>query len=370
MSPAASGRIRARDLDRANASSVLDAAYAEGQLGADEYRDRTAKAEVAKTIADLDLLTSDLQLPSAVRDLVPGVPTPTRNPLRRSGNTGRYPDHTRARDADRDTTRQLLDSARSDGQLTEEEHQALSELAESATTLGDLGDLVDDLQRPDDAPAAPRPPHSNRRRWYQAAVSTAAVGAAVVAFVLTSGVSDSEPAPHAAAPVVDLGSVRPVVVATPNLLTREGLTLFLQRYKEKFGDLQADQVTVFDEYVHVTRALPGQPNRQANFDYRGGFEQSGAISGRKPDKPFLDLGELNIAAISDVLASASTRLKVPNGVVTHVGVEVNDSGSTSYFGIGKDKSYVEVYAGNKFNESGRLLLTPAGEVMRAWPFEG
>ncbi|WP_433681542.1 DUF1707 domain-containing protein [Nocardia sp. CA-119907] len=369
MSPAASGRLRARDLDRANASSVLDAAYAEGQLGADEYRDRTAKAEVARTIADLDRLTSDLQLPSAVRDLVPGAPTPTRNPLRRSGNTGRYPDHTRARDADRDTTRQLLDSARSDGQLTEEEHQALSELAESATTLGDLGDLVDDLQRPDDAPAAPRPPHSNRRRWYRAAVSTAAVGAAVIAFVLTSGVSDPEPAPRAA-PVVDLGSVRPVVVATPNLLTRDGITLFLQRYKEKFGDLQADQLTVFDEYVHVTRALPGQPNRQANYDYRGGFEQSGAISGRKADKPAVDLGELNIAAISDVLASASTRLKVPNGVPTHMGVEVNDSGSTSYYGIGKDKSYIEIYAGNKFNESGRLLLTPAGEVVRAWPFEG
>ncbi|MEU0500151.1 hypothetical protein [Nocardia sp. NPDC005998] len=70
-------------------------------------------------------------------------------------------------------------------------------MAESARTLGDL---VDDLQRPDDAPAAPRPPHSNRRRWYQAAVSSAAVSLAASASALTSGVSDTEPAPRAAAP--------------------------------------------------------------------------------------------------------------------------------------------------------------------------
>lgn len=102
-STAATGRMCARDLDRANASGVLDAADAEGQLGAAEYRDRTAQAETAETIADLDHLTSDLQVPSAVRDLVPGASAVPRNPLRRAGSAGRYPDHTRPRDADRDS---------------------------------------------------------------------------------------------------------------------------------------------------------------------------------------------------------------------------------------------------------------------------
>ncbi|MEV5836706.1 DUF1707 domain-containing protein [Nocardia sp. NPDC052112] len=364
--------MRARDLDRADASSVLDAAYAEGQLGADEYRERTARAETAKTIADLDRLTHDLQVPSAVRDLVPGAPTPVRNPLRRAGSTGRYPDHTRARDADRDTTGQLLDSARRDGQLTEEEHQTLGELAQGAKTLGDLADLVDDLQRPTDAPLPPTPPRSNRRRWYVIGVTAASVCSAVAAFALTSGaaISDAPPVAPVGAAVPDLGAVQPVVVATPNLLTREGVTHFLAKYRAKFGDPQVDALTLFGDYATVARAVPGQPNRQVRYDYRGGFAQSGAPVSRKTDTPAADLTELNVAAVSDLLATAPTVLKVPNGVVTHMDVEVDATGGYSSYGIAKGATIVRIFAGNQFNESGYLLLTLAGQIVRAWPFEG
>ena len=370
MSTAASGRMRARDLDRANASSLLDAAYAEGQLGADEYRDRTARAEAAKTVGDLERLTADLQVPSAVRDLVPGAPAPTRNLLRRSGSTGGYPGHTRARAADRDTTRQVLDSARSDGQLTEEEHETLTELAESATTLGDLADLVDDLQRPTDAPAPPRPPHSNRRRWYLSGVMAASVCAMVATFVLTSGITTSDPAPAAPVAAPDLGSVQPVVVATPNLFTGEGISHFMRKYREKFGDLQADELYLHGDYASVKRAVPGQPNRLVSYDYRGGFEQSGDITSRKAGTPAVDLAQLNVAALSDVLASAPATLKVPNGFVTLINVEVDESGSYSSYGIAKGAAFVRIFASNQFEESGNFLLTPTGQVLRAWPFGG
>ncbi|WP_433712589.1 DUF1707 SHOCT-like domain-containing protein [Nocardia sp. CA-084685] len=361
--------MRARDLDRANASSVLDAAYAEGQLGADEYRDRTAQAETARTVGELERLVDDLQVPSAVADLVSSESTPPRNPLRRAGTGGRYPDHTRARDVDRDTTRQLIDNARGDGQLSEDEHQTLTELAGEAKTLGELAQLVDDLQRPSGAAPPPQPPRSNRRRWYRIAVGAGAVCAAVAAFVLTSGVSDTEPAPATALVVVDLGSVQPLVIATPNLLTREGLTLFLGKYRDKFGDLQIDDLTLYPEYAIVSRAVPGEPNRLIGYDYRGGFQQSSSVTSRKADKAAVDLAQLNVAAISDALASAPSTLRVANGVVTHMDVEINDAGAYSTFGIPKNGPYVTIYAGNKFNESGYLLLTPAGAVARAVPFE-
>ncbi|WP_433625693.1 DUF1707 SHOCT-like domain-containing protein [Nocardia sp. CA-120079] len=361
--------MRARDLDRANASSVLDAAYAEGQLGADEYRDRTAKAETAKTVGELERLIGDLQVPSAVGDLVPSESTPTRNPLRRTGTGGRYPDHTRARDVDRDTTRQLIDNARGDGQLSEDEHQTLIELVGEAKTLGELAQLVDDLQRPSDAAPPPQPPRSNRRRWYRIAVGAGAVCAAVAAFVLTSGVSDTAPAPAAPPVVVDLGSVQPIVIATPNLLTREGLTLFLGKYRDKFGGLQIDTLTLYPEYAVVARAVPGEPNRLIGYDYRGGFQQSSAVTSRKADKPAADLAQLNVAAITDALASAPSTLRVPNGVVTHMDVQIDDAGAYSGYGIPRNGPYVTIYAGNKFNESGFLLLTPAGVVARAVPFE-
>ncbi|WP_433757756.1 DUF1707 SHOCT-like domain-containing protein [Nocardia sp. CA-135398] len=361
--------MRARDLDRANAFSVLDAAYAEGQLGADEYRDRTAQAQAAKTVGELAGLVGDLQSPTAVRDLM--TTAPTRNPLRRTASTGSYPGRTRARDTDRATTGELLDSARRDGQLTEEEHQTLSELAQGAKTLGDLADLVDDLQRPSDAPAPPTPPRSNRRRWHVIGVTAASVCAAVGAFTLTSGAATSD-APHAAsvaAAAPDLGTVQPVVVATPNLLTREGITHFLAKYREKFGDLQVDELTLYDEFATVARAVPGQPNRQIRYDYRGGFAPSGGAVSRKTDTAAADLAQLDVAALSDLLATAPTALKVPNGVVTHMDVGV-DTGSYGSYGVTKGATIVRIFAGNQFNESGYFLLTSAGQVVRAWPFKG
>ncbi|MFD0360546.1 DUF1707 domain-containing protein [Nocardia sp. GCM10030253] len=372
MSTAASGRTRARDLDRANTCGVLDAAYAEGQLGADEYHDRTAQVTAAKTLGELERVVGDLQAPTAVRDLVASQPAQPRNLLRRRRSADGYPRHTRARDADRATTVELLDSGRRDGQLTEEEHETLTELAAGAETLGDLAGLVDDLQRPADAAALPQPPHSNRRQWYPAAVALAAVCAAVIAFALTSRASETESRPIApvAAPMPDLGSVQPVVVAMPNLLTREGLTLFLRKYREKFGDLQVDELTLYDGYARLSRPVPGRPNRVVSYDYRGGFVQSGDVTSRKADQPAADLADLSVPAISAALAGAAATLRVSNGVVSHLGVEVNDSGSYSNYGIAKDKPFVAIYVSNSFKESGHMVLNPAGEVARAWPFEG
>ncbi|WP_280473202.1 DUF1707 SHOCT-like domain-containing protein, partial [Nocardia cyriacigeorgica] len=76
MSTPVPGRMRARDLDRAHTASVLDAAYAEGQLGADEYHDRIAQAGAAKTVGDLSALVDDLQTPSAASTAGAGDPGP------------------------------------------------------------------------------------------------------------------------------------------------------------------------------------------------------------------------------------------------------------------------------------------------------
>ncbi|MBS3693733.1 DUF1707 SHOCT-like domain-containing protein [Rhodococcus qingshengii] len=54
---------RARDLDRVETCNVLDAAYAEGQLSAEDYFERTEKARSAKTLLELARLVNDLQVP-------------------------------------------------------------------------------------------------------------------------------------------------------------------------------------------------------------------------------------------------------------------------------------------------------------------
>ncbi len=69
-------RLRARDVDRAAVCDVLDAAYSDGQLTEVEHRSRTEATRSARTLADLDRLVRDLQVPADLRDAVP-TPPPT-----------------------------------------------------------------------------------------------------------------------------------------------------------------------------------------------------------------------------------------------------------------------------------------------------
>jgi hypothetical protein len=363
VSTAASGRTRARDLDRATASSLLDAAYAEGQLGADEYHDRIAQAAAAKTLGELAALTADLQAPAAARGFTAQRSSATRKVLRRSASGGSYPDHTRARDADRATTRDLLDSARADGQLSEEEHDTLTELAAEARTLGDLKDLVSDLQRSRDTAPAPRPPRSRRRQWYVGGVTVAAVLAACAGYLAVTREAEAPRPAAQALPVLDQGAVQPLVIPTPSPHTTDGIATFLRNYQRKFGDLQVDELYMHENYATLVRAVPGQPNRKVSYDYRGGFAQSGKIETRKADTPSVDLGMLNADAIGRALADAATITRVPGGAVSHFMVSANGA-------RGSAEPTVTVHVNNPVRENGYFTLTPAGEIRLVRPFEG
>lgn len=63
-----SPKTRARDVDRVQTCSLLDAAYGDGQLGVDDYEARTATAMHAETLGDLWALTEDLQVPDHRRE--------------------------------------------------------------------------------------------------------------------------------------------------------------------------------------------------------------------------------------------------------------------------------------------------------------
>ncbi|MFI9411975.1 DUF1707 domain-containing protein [Nocardia gamkensis] len=362
MSTAASGRTRARDLDRATASGLLDAAYAEGQLGADEYHDRIAQAAAAKTLGELAALTADLQTPAAARGFTAQRSSATRKVLR-SASGGSYPDHTRARDADRATTRDLLDSARADGQLSEEEHDTLTELAAEARTLGDLKDLVSDLQRARDVAPAPRPPRSRRRQWYVGAVTVAAVLAACAGYLAVTREAEAPRPAAQALPVLDQGAVQPLVIPTPSPHTTEGIATFLRNYQRKFGDLQVDELYMHENYATLVRAVPGQPNRKVSYDYRGGFAQSGKIETRKADTAAVDLGTLNAEAIGRALADAAAITRVPGGAVSHFIVSANGDRRSA-------EPTVTVHVNNPVRESGYFTLTPAGEIRLVRPFKG
>ncbi|RVW10400.1 DUF1707 domain-containing protein [Prescottella agglutinans] len=58
--------LRARDIDRADARALLDAAYETGQLSPDEHGARVESATAAATLDELDRLVGDLQLTDEV----------------------------------------------------------------------------------------------------------------------------------------------------------------------------------------------------------------------------------------------------------------------------------------------------------------
>ncbi|MGX1808572.1 DUF1707 domain-containing protein [Nocardia sp. NPDC055321] len=343
---ASSGRMRARDVDRVNVRARLDAAYEEGQLGAAEYHDRSERARDARTLGELDRLVADLQA-------TPGA-TQTRVPTARPSRRGGYPPRTRARDEDRAAACALLDAALGDGQLRAEDHRALTELANEAKSLGELSDLTDDLQRPVGTRAAARPPTSVRGFVFPVAMVAVSLVAAVGAFVWAHQ-PETPPAPP---PTVELGAITPRIIGTPKFNTVQGIAQFRDDYRAKFGDTVVDEVGFHDTHIAVTRAP--QPNRQTEYNYRSGFEVTKATTTRATTTPTFDMAELDLAALDKLLADAPGMLKVEGGAVTHLAVGVERGAAP----------VLSIWVRNSVEESGYLTATPAGTVLRAYPFKG
>ncbi len=361
-----SGHLRARDIDRAETATVLDGAYAEGQLGADEYHDRIAQARAAKTLGELSGLVADLQTSQARR-------VRAERGAAGSAPASGYPPGTRARTADREAAGAVLGRAFGEGQLVEDEYRARAELLTDAVTLGDLAELTADLQGARPAPVAPPPARSGGQGRYFAVIGAAAIAIAFGTFALVHREAGPVPAvppgaaaPEAAPPVpyAALNDVEPLVIPTPNLVTEAGLAHFIDRYRVEFGDTVADEITLYPAHARVTRALPGQPNRKVTYTYRGGFHQDSDPTTRPVDTPSVDLSAVDTAAIGAAAGTAAATTRVPDGAVSMIEVDVPS------FDPLAGRPAVSIHVGNTFDESGWFVLSPAGEVLKVWPFDG
>ncbi|MFF0541301.1 DUF1707 domain-containing protein [Nocardia thailandica] len=346
--------LRARDIDRAQVSTVLDAAYAEGQLSPQEYHDRVERAGNARTLGELRGLTADLQSPVVFGG---AAPESARTPLRR-GRGDTYPARVRARDRDREATVHVLDEARAQGQLDADEHTALTQLAAEARTLGDLSTLVADLQY---APA-PRParPRSRRHVYLRTATAAAVVAAAVGGFVWTMR-EPARPVPAALTP--GFGAVAPRVIPTPRPASLEGFVQFRADYLAKFGNGLVDEVYLHDTHASVKRMVNDRPDWSEEYTYRGGFERAGEqISTRKRETAVADLAAIDPGVLGRVLAGAPATVGVPDGVVSMIRLAEDSSF--------RDQVVLSVYVTNELKQSGRIELTPAGAVLQVYEYKG
>lgn len=218
---------------------------------------------------------------------------------------------TRAKDSDRDDTCRILDAGLAEGQLTSEEHRERVSAATRAVTLGDLHDLVTDLQTanaPAQLPVLVKPLRLGRRGI--------ALGALAAAGLLGIGIgwglygNTSSPFDFTSDPGAKPDGITPVVLTPPRQLhSLGGLTGLLEQARQKFGDTIGYRLVIYPDYASLTRPDPAEQRRELNYTYRGGWDDP-STSAKSSDAVAVDLGRFDPKAAVGILRGAPETLGI------------------------------------------------------------
>ncbi|MCX4096011.1 DUF1707 SHOCT-like domain-containing protein [Nocardia sp. alder85J] len=248
----------------------------------------------------------------------------------------------------------LLNSAYAAGRLDGEEHRTRVDAAMSATTIGELRSLTNDLRSP--PPGAVLGQYgSGPVRSRRAVVTAAIIGvSAAVGYGLgvatrpgsrdtvTAGGGDAGNGWATTAP-------SPTAAAPRALHTAAGFSALVAAVSRKFGDTVVDDATVYPDYAVVTRGVPGEPAHAMNYYYKGGFDK-GTPTPRQPGTGTVDLSRVDVGKVMDLLASAPQTVAVPQPKSTYFIVD------------GMMGSRVVIYETDSYNVSGYLIAGLDGAV--------
>lgn len=250
--------------------------------------------------------------------------------------TGRQTAATRARDDDRNTTCQVLDSALADGQLSMEEHRTRVATATKAATLGELQSLVDDLQNgnapvqmPDLKRPLPLSPLAGRAvgggsGW---GIRVATMGVLVVLGIAIGwGLYGNTPSPlnFTSDPGAKSDGIPAKVVTAPKQLqSLGGLNGLLGQMRQRFGDTTGYSLTIYPAYAVLSRPDPTDERRKLSYTYRGGFDDP-STSAKDDDDVLVDLGAFDV----------TTAVGILRGAPESVGLQATDvKGDSTYLSI-------------------------------------
>ncbi|OBF50550.1 hypothetical protein A5787_00530 [Mycobacterium sp. 852002-50816_SCH5313054-b] len=228
---------------------------------------------------------------------------------------------TRAKDSDRQHTCAILDTALNDGEISEQEHLERVSAATQAVTLGDLQDLVDDLQ--DGGTALP----ASATRWRPKLPKLGGWGVLAAAFAATVllGVligwglygNTRTPLDFTTDPGAKPDGVGPVVLTPPTQLhSVGGLTGLLEQTRKRFGNAIGFRLVIYPTYAVLDRPDPSDGRRVLAYDYRGGWADPTGSAKSSADGPFpVDLGNFDIAATGGILRGAPETLHMKSSDV-------------------------------------------------------
>lgn len=267
---------------------------------------------------------------------------------------------TRAKDADRDDTCKVLDSALADGQLSGMEHAQRVKAATTAATLGDLQALTDDLQT-DNAPVKlpnlrPARQLGGNHGW--------GLRAAVAAVLVVLGIgigwglygNTSSPLNFTSDPGAKSDGVEPVVLTPPRQLhSLGGLNGLFEQARQVFGDTVGYRMVIYPEYASLDRTDPAEPRRMLNYTYRGGWGDSRA-SARTSRDVAVDLAAFDTTKIVGVLRGAPETLGIKPADVQNTYLILGPSD-----GAENPELDISVYVSSEYG-SGYIKLAPDGRV--------
>lgn len=253
-----------------------------------------------------------------------------------------------------------------------DEHRRRVDAAINAATLGELRELLDDLQIADPLPP-PSAPGRPRRTVAIAVAGGLIVLAAVIGWAASRDADSPAPAPAAAVPetpaepsaitkgpAVPVDDVPPVVLNLPRHMdTVEGMTGLLDEIRKRFGSTMGYELAFRPDQAYLSLPDPADDGRKLIYSYRGGWG-SPSGSARFDSDTLADLGAFDIGATVAAWRSAPATLQIAPGDVEDTYLDIDHIEQPG--GPGALETLIRVTT--KAGTNGYIYLDPAGTVLR------
>ncbi|MDG4667288.1 DUF1707 domain-containing protein [Mycobacterium sp. 236(2023)] len=285
-----------------------------------------------------------------------------------SGSSGPRTSRTRAKDSDRNETCQILDTALAEGQLSMAEHGERVKTATNASTLGQLEELITDLQTGKSLTDTPVKKVIKRPTIKPGWGLKAAMAAVLIVLGVAVGWglygNTSSPLSFETDPGAKDDGV-PAQVLTPprQLQSLGGFNGLFEQMRKKFGSTMGYELDIHTDMAYLDRPDPQDNRRSLSYTYRGGWsDPSSSPSTPSADDRLVDLAKFDYERVLGILRGAPETVGVARPDLKDVWMRVSPSADPAT----PDAVGVEIYVSSDFG-SGRIELYPNGDTKAIWP---
>ena len=267
----------------------------------------------------------------------------------------------------------MLDSALGDGQLSMEEHRQRVAAATTAKTLGDLQDIVSDLQNdnaPVQMPQLSKPSRlagagsAGGRNWGFTAAITAVL--IVLGVLIGWGLygNSTSPLSFTKDPGAKPDGVVPIVKTPPTELhSLGGLEGLFEQMRKKFGDTTGYSLDIRPTQAYLDRPDPRDDRRVLMYSYQGGFGDPNSTT-KSDGARSVDLAAFDFPAVIGMMRGAPEILGMGSQVIDEVRLDIEPSKDP----LNADEVSIQIYVDGEFDD-GYIQVGPDGTCKRCEPVE-